>query len=83
MNWLSLVLTYLPVVLKGVVAVEQSIGSEAPGAAKKTIVVDAIIAGAKSAETATDPNVAGISTLVDTVVSSLNATGVFSHSPKP
>lgn len=69
-------ITYLPAVLAGVQAAEQS---NAAGATKKQAVVNAVIAGARGAETSTNPNVAGIAALVDLVVSILNSTGVFSH----
>ena len=68
---------YLPAVLSGVVAVESAIGSEAPGTAKKQIVADAITALAKVGEASSNPNVSVISTLIDSTVATLNATGLF------
>lgn len=74
---------FLPGVLAGVVAVESAIGSEAPGTAKKQIVLDAILAAAKVGETISNANVQLISTLVDTTVATLNATGIFSKPSNP
>jgi hypothetical protein len=73
-------LTYVPAVLAGVQAAEQSAGN---GASKKQAVVNAILIGARAAEATPNPNVAGIAALVDLVVSILNSTGVFSHKSAP
>lgn len=76
MNWLKIIMTYLPYVLQGVVAVEAAIKG-APGASKKQVVLDAITAGASVGETVPQQEVSGISTLIDVVVGTLNTTGVF------
>lgn len=78
MNWLSIVLKYLPSVLAGVTAVEAAI--KAPGATKKQIVLGAITAGAAAAEQTPNTEVAAIGALIDNVVGTLNATGVFAKS---
>jgi hypothetical protein len=78
MSWLKLLLQYLPIVLNGVVAVEAAIPT-APGTAKKQVILDAIQAGAGVAATAPTPVVAEVGTLIDTVVGSLNTSGVFVH----
>ena len=76
MKWFDLVLHYFPVVLQGVVAVESSIGSQ-PGATKKQVVLNAVTAAAKTAETVDETHVKAISTLIDTTVGALNQSGVF------
>lgn len=73
---------YFPLVLSGIVAVEQTIGSES-GATKKTIVLNSIQAAAKVAENAPAVPVAQISTLIDDVVATLNNSGVFNHGIPP
>lgn len=76
MNWLKL-LQYLPFVIQAVVAVE-TVYRNAPGAAKRQVVVESVIAVTKIAEGAPDVSVAQIGALTDNVVSSLNASGLFS-----
>lgn len=73
MNWLILVVKYLPTVISLVQGVEASIGSQAPGTAKKQIVLDAIKAGAQAGEAIPDAHVAAVSTLIDSTVTTLNA----------
>jgi hypothetical protein len=80
-NWLSIVWKYLPIVIQAVAAIEAALKG-APGATKKQVIMDAIIAGAKQGETVPEAHIAGISGLIDTVVGTLNATGFFSHPPK-
>lgn len=76
MKWLTIIISYLPAVLAGVTGVEAAIKA-APGTAKKQVVLNAILAGAQAGETVPESHVAGISTLIDNVVTSLNAAGVF------
>lgn len=78
MNWIQLVATYLPVVLGGVVAVENTIKNE-PGSTKQQVVVDSILAASQVGEQTPNATAAQISALVNVVVGTLNATGVFSH----
>jgi hypothetical protein len=66
--------TYFPLVLTGVIAIEQQIKAE-KGASKKQILVDTIDTAAKLGETAGNADVALVSTLIDVTVASLNATG--------
>jgi hypothetical protein len=79
MKWLTLVLTYLPTVLSCVQAVE-AVFANSPGAAKKQLVMNAIQAGAASGEKIPEAHVQGISTLIDNVVGTLNASGIFNKS---
>jgi hypothetical protein len=78
MKWLSLVLTYFPVVLQTVTAVEASV--QAPGATKKQVAMNIITAAAQAAEKIPEPVVQQIAGLVDMVVASLNTAGVFTKS---
>ena len=78
MNWLKIVFTYLPIVIQGVAAVETALHGS-PGATKKQVILDAITAGADTASTAPDANVANIGKLIDLVVGTLNTSGVFTH----
>lgn len=82
MKWLQLILGLLPYVLQTVVSVEQVVGA-GNGQTKKQLVLDAIDAGAHVGETVPVENVKIVSTLVDSVVGSLNATGFFKTQPKP
>lgn len=68
------VLTYVPAVLAGVQAAEQS---GASGQSKKQAVLDGVLAGAKAGESVQIPQVAAISGLIDLIVSIFNALGVF------
>lgn len=81
MNWLKLILTYLPAVLQGVTAVESALHGT-PGATKKQIVLNVITTGADAAQQVPQKDVQGIGFLIDTVVGALNATGVFQKAPQ-
>jgi hypothetical protein len=72
------ILQFFPFVLGGVVAVEQVAASE-PGATKKQIVLDTVLTAAKLGEQVPVPMVSLISALIDQIVTSLNASGLFSH----
>jgi hypothetical protein len=82
MNWLTLILTYLPTVLQGVVAVEAALKG-APGVVKKQVILNAIQAGAATAEKIPQQDVAGIGALIDNVVGTLNASGLFTKTTAP
>ena len=81
--WASILAKYLAPALAGIIGVENAVHSEVPGAAKKQIVLDAISAGANVGEAVPEPHVAAISELIDVVVSTLNATGVFKKTTPP
>lgn len=70
-------LQFLPAILTGIKSVEEVWGSSIPGTAKKDLVLQSIIVGAKVGEGIPDPNVVGISTIIDSLVTSLNVSGVF------
>lgn len=80
---LAAITKYLPAVLTGVTAIESVVHSEAPGTAKKTILLDAIQAASKIGEAVPEADVATISTLTDVIVGSFNATGYFQKKPAP
>jgi hypothetical protein len=75
MNWLKLVLTYLPVVLSTVTAVEAAVC--APGATKKQVAMGIITAGTAAGEQFPEEHVQQVAGLVDVVVGMLNKAGVF------
>ena len=81
LNWLSLLLTYLPVALQAITSVEATI-KNASGASKKQVVMDVITAGAAVGEKIPEANVQQVSGLVDVVVGSLNKSGVFTSTAK-
>lgn len=70
------ILAYLPAVIAGTQAAEQSTAS---GAAKLQAVVNGILAGSAIEAGSPNVNVAAVASLVNLVVSIFNATGVFSH----
>ena len=83
-KWLLLLLGYLPTILATVVAVETAAkGLDVTGANKKQVVLDIITAGAKGAESIPNETVAGIGTVIDTVVGAFNKSGVFTKSTPP
>lgn len=78
MNKFLQALTYFPYVLASVKAVEDAAGA-LPGATKKQIVLTSVVNVAKLGEQIPEPHVQLVSALIDSVVSVLNATGVFGH----
>jgi hypothetical protein len=83
-KWLLLLLSYLPTILATVVAVENaSSGLNVPGANKKQVVLDIITAGAKGVEQIPNETVAGIGTVIDTVVGAFNKSGIFTTKTTP
>jgi hypothetical protein len=82
MNWLSLIVKYLPLVLQCVMAVEAALQGT-PGATKKQVVLGVIQAGTGAAEQIPQKDVQAIGGLIDTVVGTLNTTGVFTPATTP
>ena len=81
MKWLQLIFTWLPTILKTVVAVEDAAkGLNIPGANKKQVILDIITTGAKGAEEIPVSQVQQVGGLIDTVVGALNKSGIFSKS---
>lgn len=80
MKFLLLALQYLPHVLAGVLAVENSLAST-KGQNKKAVVLSAITAAEQVGASVPELHVQVVSKLIDGVVSTLNATGVFQHAP--
>ncbi len=82
MKWLTAILTYLPVVLKAIVAVEGTL-KETKGETKKQVVLSIVNAAAEAGTTAPDGSTSQeVSKLVDVTVDALNGAGVFSHKGK-
>lgn len=69
-------LSYAPAVAAGVQAAELS---NASGDTKLEAVVNGVLAISGATEQSTNPEVAGISLLVNLFVSIFNATGIFNH----
>ncbi len=65
---------YAPIAISLILAAEQSAAS---GADKKQAVLAAIFGGAQAGEHSTDPQIVGVSTLVDNIVSVFNMLGTF------
>ena len=81
MDWFRLIMSYLPVILQAVVAVEQTIKGS-PGEAKKQVVLDTIQGAATGQTELPAIPVHALSAMIDTTVASLNSSGVFSHTVK-
>ncbi|HSW65362.1 MAG TPA: hypothetical protein VLH56_18945 [Dissulfurispiraceae bacterium] len=81
MNWLKIVIEFFPVVLRGVIAVENALVG-ATGQSKKEVVLAVINAGAETAATAPAERVQVVGRLIDTVVDALNTAGIFTHGKK-
>lgn len=79
LNVVMVGLKYTPYVLGAVQAVEES-NASLPGATKKNIVMAAIVAAAKVGEQVPETHVQIISTLIDEMVATLNAAGIFKTS---
>ena len=76
MKWLQLITKYFPSVLAAVVGVEAAIGSQS-GAVKKQVTTNIVTAG----EQIPNADVKAIGGMVDTVVTTLNDSGVFTKAP--
>lgn len=75
MKILAALFSYFPYILAGVQAVEAAVGA-GNGATKKQLVLNAIIAAAQVGAQVPESHVAGISTLIDATVATLNATNL-------
>jgi hypothetical protein len=74
---------WFPYVLAGVVAVEGAVVPGTPGKTKKSIILGSITSVAAVGEQVPDSTVSVISSLIDSVVGELNASGVFNHGIAP
>ena len=79
MKWFLLIIRYLPSVLQGVVAVEAAI-KETAGSTKKAVVLGILKAGTETAAQFPEEHVQAVGGLIDKVVDTLNAEGVFTSS---
>lgn len=74
MNWLKLIITYLPVIIAAVKAIEDAMG-EFPGTEKKSVVLDIVKGSSAGPGIVPEEQITGISALIDTVVGALNKVG--------
>lgn len=74
-------MSFFQIAMQAVVAVEQVIG-RGKGDGKRKIVIDAVQAVAKVAGEDGHPQVAAIGTLVDSIVGSLNQSGILEGWPQ-
>lgn len=77
------IFAYFPYVLAGVKAVQDVVGDSIPGTSKKELVLNSIKAAASVGEQIPESHVQGISSLIDSTVASLKASGVFKPSTPP
>jgi hypothetical protein len=82
MKFLTIALGYFPYVLAGIQAVESTLSGQS-GATKKTLVLSAVTAATKVGEQVPETHVQTISSLIDAIVSELNASGIFAHKTPP
>jgi hypothetical protein len=75
-------LQYAPLALSAVTGVEAA-AAGLPGETKSQIAINMVLAAAQTGEAVPVPQVQAVSALVALLVSILNATGMFSHKPKP
>lgn len=80
MKYFLLALRYLPFVLAGVQAVETSLPL-AKGSDKKAVVLAAITAANAVAEQVPEDHIKLVSSLIDSVVGTLNTNGTFTSTP--
>jgi len=73
-------MSFFQIALQAVVAVEQAIG-RGKGEGKRKVVVDAVQAVAKVAGESGHEQVAAVGTLVDSIVNSLNQSGILEGWP--
>lgn len=77
MNWLKLLVQYLPTILQLVVSVEQTMGA-GNGAAKKQVILDVLTASPPVlADGAT--KTASVAAIIDVVVAALNKAGALDN----
>lgn len=71
------ILSNLPAILKAIIGIESAV--TAPGATKKAMVMNSLAIASKVGETIPESHVAAVSAVIDSVVNSLNTSGVFAH----
>ena len=82
MSVLNTIFSYLPYVLAGVQAVEQTLPT-AKGVDKKAVVLSAVTAASQVGEQVPEADVQAISHLIDSIVAALNNSGIFKHATPP
>ena len=68
-------LSYFPYILAGIVAVQGSLPN-APGATKKELILNAVLAAASVGEQVPEAHVSAISKFIDVTVATLKGTGL-------
>lgn len=76
MSILQSILSDLPSILKGIIAVEQVITAPKSGGTRKALILSAVQAAAQAGETVPNSTVAGYSALIDYSVATLNKANV-------
>lgn len=74
-------LSNLPSILSAIMAIEKAI--VAPGATKKSLVMQSLAIAAGAGEKIPETHVQAISKLIDSTVSTLNASGIFTTGTLP
>lgn len=74
-------LTNLPSILSAIMAIEKAI--VAPGATKKSLVMQSLSIAASAGEKIPESHVQAISKLIDSTVTTLNASGIFTTGAQP
>lgn len=74
-------LTNLPSILSAIMAIEKAI--VAPGATKKSLVMQSLSIAASAGEKIPEVHVQAISKLIDSTVTTLNASGIFTTGAPP
>jgi hypothetical protein len=81
MKTFNTILSLIPAILTGVVAIEQTLGNAVPGATKKQLVMSSLQIGAMIGETIDNKTVQGISALIDNTVTFLNQNRILGFQP--
>lgn len=81
MKSLNSILSLIPAILTGVVAIEQSVGSALPGTTKKQLIMQSIQIGSQIGEAIDNKTVQAISALIDGTVTFLNQNRVLGFAP--
>lgn len=79
MGILLFLLANLPAILNAIIGIENAI--KAPGATKKQLVMQSLGIAAQAGEKISEKHVQAVSALIDSTVSTLNTSGIFTKSP--
>lgn len=81
MKTLNSILSFIPAILTGVVAIEQTLGNALPGQTKKQLVMSSIQVAAQVGEAVDQKTIQGISQLIDNTVTFLNQNRILGFQP--